>query len=85
MKTNLNYHMTIYPNESGWKEIERLTAEYYKPVNPEMDFSENVAAHKTKSGGYMNQTWFIIEMFHSMFFNGSPFFKSTEIEIGVKW
>lgn len=85
MKLNLNYNMTIYPNDEGWKEIERLITEYYKPINADMDFTQNMEYHKTKDGGYKNHMWFIMHILHSMFFNGSHLFKTAEITISNNW
>lgn len=70
---NLNDYATIYPNENGWKEIDRILFKKYGK-------NEFIEKFKTDDNGYRDQLWEIINTFHSMFFNGQTYFECAVIE-----
>ena len=73
-----NDEVTIYPSEEGWKKIHDLVKKAYD-LN---DLLARVWVDRRRSGeGYRDQLWVIIDLFHSMFFNGQKYFENTNIKL----
>lgn len=76
---SMNDNVTIYPNLSGKDRIRELIEVYYELSSKEAH--EMFVSHLEDDGGYTDQLWVIISMFHSMFYNGQNYFSTTKIGI----
>ena len=81
-KYNINNYVTIYPTEAGWRNIKAILDSKddmgFKRV---IDVDNYINNHKTKDNGYRDQLWSIISNFSDLFFNGSPYLETTDIEL----
>jgi len=74
---NMNYNVVIFPSESGWERIiSDLMSAYKLTKEKAIEWAEK---RKTPDGGYKDQLHVIIDLHHGMFFNGTNYFKSTEM------
>jgi len=73
----MNYEVIIFPSERGWKKIiSDLMSGYKLTEEGAIAWAEK---RKTIDNGYREQLWSIIDLHHTMFFNGTDYFKSTEM------
>jgi len=74
----MNDEVIIYPNDRGWGKIRELLKEHY--LLSDSDATDWIDKRKS-NGGYKEQLWVVINNFHSMYFNGQNYFKSTNITL----
>ena len=77
-KYNLNDNVILYPNQRGWAKIVEITQNEYNLTQ------EQVAAwvHRRKEcGGFKEQLWVVMSVYHEMFFNGQQYFETAFIDL----
>ena len=72
---NVNYYVTIYPNDIGWQKIIEIISEQYNMSKE--DARRKVQKRTTKDNGYKDQLWCIMSELHSMYFNGQNYFENS--------
>lgn len=80
---NINDYITIYPTSSGFEKIKSILVNSkeqlgFKDLN---EIEEYIGRRRTTQGGYRDQMWTITSKFSALFFNGSNYFETTEIEL----
>ena len=78
-RLNLNNDIVIYPNEEGWKKINELTRKAYNLSDTETE--DWLDRRKTENNGLKEQLWVIIDLYHSMFFNGQRYLETAYIDL----
>ncbi|HUX56183.1 MAG TPA: hypothetical protein VMV77_04370 [Bacteroidales bacterium] len=79
MKFNINNKVVIYPNQRGWDKIFELTKEYYRLDR--IQIVRWLDNRKTEDGGFEEQLWCLIDIYHSMFFHGQNYFTTAYIKL----
>ena len=81
IETNMNYSIVIYPNDKGWDKIYELIKKsyYLNTLNEAIEYVNKY--RKTEDDGYKEQMWEIMGSLSELFYNGTPYFKTTNIKI----
>lgn len=77
-KLSWNHNVLVYPNDKGWAELKRLRALYHRISQHEAD--DWIERGRTADGAFKEQLWQIAAEFHSMFYNGSTFWRNTYLD-----
>lgn len=80
MKYNLNYNVAIYPNELGWNKIRELLQKAYNFKSKE-SLEEYIKHRTSTNGAFVDQLWSIMSDLHDMFYNGTQYFDSMNIDL----
>jgi hypothetical protein len=80
MKFNLNDEVVIYPTPEGWdKIIEIYRKTYGKDYNEAMNNIRK--GHRTEDNGFKEQLHVIINMYGDIFFNGSNYITTADMDL----
>ncbi len=81
IETNMNFNIVIYPSDKGWDKIYEIIqkAYYLDTLNEAIEYVNKY--RKTEDGGYKEQMWEIMSSLGELFYNGTPYFNTTNIKI----
>jgi hypothetical protein len=78
-KYNANYEIIIYPSEKGWEKIRSIISSIYKLDGRRLD--AYIKSKTTPENGFKDQMWCIMSDFGEMYFNGTSYFSTMNIDL----
>ena len=82
MTFNINDKVIIYPTPKGWDKLVELNMNTYKRTHKLA--KQYIELQRTPDDGFEDQLWVIMELYSGIFYNGSNYLESTEIELHNK-
>ncbi|MCR9252305.1 MAG: hypothetical protein NXI20_17905 [bacterium] len=79
MKLSLNDQVIFYPNGKGIEKMHSILTDQFEMSDHEA--KEWMEERMTDDGGYFEQLHEVINVFHSMFYNGTPYFENVEFKL----
>lgn len=80
---NLNTEVIIYPNEKGWEKLVECQYNLYAQygIQKKEDAKRYVESKRTQDDGFKEQLWVLMQTYHDMFFNGTPYWENMNLKI----
>lgn len=75
---NLNNKVIIFPNENGWNKIIEIIKNEH---NLTWSAANEWVERRKVNDGFEDQLWVIMSDLHSLFFNGTAYLKSMNIQL----
>ncbi len=82
MTFNINNKVIIYPTKKGWDKLIELNMNVYK--RNYKTAKEYIDRCRTEDDGFEEQLWVIMELYIGIFYNGTNYLETTNIELHDK-